>query len=614
MSTEKRLLLAMVVSIAIIFVWNYFLAPQPAPIPVTITNEEVLPVEDGSGSEEATEPLLADETSENIIDAAVIEDVQVSADQVETVTIDTDLYHIELTNSAGGSATKWQLKNFEASFSTDTFDLLAKPEYRLQEFQPFATLLRSEKREVIEGKDVIKGLYQQLPGLPIIEGDIQDGKLIFTDGKAAVTFAYADQQFGSIEKTFTFYQGSYVVDVRINKQLSGLVGDQRVVLAMGPGVGDLINIKKDGKVEPARELNGYLERKSGGDIKNTQNFVSKVDNPKPENLPYVEKRLNDYLVWSGLENNYFMMLAFGEADSGFFPSWQITGYKEIKIGDTVNYYSMPYTVFAPDKNDSNFRLYCGPKDIQILEDTLDGRLKDTVKFGIFGFVSRPALWVLQKINSFTNNYGFAIILFTILINLLLLPLIIKQRRSMGAMATLQPKIKEIQARHKVEKTDDIKTKQSKKEKLNQETMALYKQEGVNPMGGCLPLLMQMPILFALFSMFKVAIVLRKAPFIFFWDNLSAADGTMILPILMAGTMFLSQQMTPQTMDKSQAGMMKFLPIMMLFMFMSMASGLVLYWTVSSMVNLGIQFAMNKFAPVSGNKSKPAHVKKSGGKK
>lgn len=141
-------------------------------------------------------------------------------------------------------------------------------------------------------------------------------------------------------------------------------------------------------------------------------------------------------------------------------------------------------------------------------------------------------------------------------------------------------------------------------------MALYKAEGVNPMGGCMPMLIQLPILFALLDMFRVAIELRKAPWILWWDNLSAMDPTYVLPIVMAGAMFLSMKLTPSAPDQQNSAM-KFMPFLFAFMLASMPSGLVLYWTTSNLFSLGTQVIMNKVSPVKkgSEPEKPGKAKK-----
>jgi YidC/Oxa1 family membrane protein insertase len=188
-----------------------------------------------------------------------------------------------------------------------------------------------------------------------------------------------------------------------------------------------------------------------------------------------------------------------------------------------------------------------------------------------------ALWWIYGV---VGNYGVAIILLTVAIRLLLFPLMHTSTVSMRKMQKLQPKIKEIQAKHKKKKQD-----QQARAKMNQEMMALYKQEGVNPMGGCLPMLVQLPILWALYKLFLNAIELRHAPFMLWIQDLSAKDPYYITPILMTATMWLQQRLAPQAGDPQQQRIMRMLPLVFGIMFLQFPSGLVLYWLTNNVLTI-----------------------------
>jgi YidC/Oxa1 family membrane protein insertase len=179
-----------------------------------------------------------------------------------------------------------------------------------------------------------------------------------------------------------------------------------------------------------------------------------------------------------------------------------------------------------------------------------------------------------------GNYGVAIILLTLGIRILLFPLMHTSTVSMRKMAKVQPKVKEIQARHKKKKSDP-----QARAKMNQEMMALYKQEGVNPMAGCLPLLVQLPILWALYQLFLKAIELRHAPFILWITDLSAKDPLYVTPILMTATMWLQQRLAPQVGDPQQQRLMRMMPLIFGIMFLQFPSGLVLYWLANNVITI-----------------------------
>lgn len=605
MSTNVRMIIAMAVSVVIVILWSMFILPKnETSIPV---KQETATVQDDVNQEaqpQEQEKSPADET-ENVDSMTTPEEEQTSvkADSISDIVVETDLYKVMLSNQAGGSVKSWILKGYEKSFSKEPFDLLGPEAVRGDVYKPFSTVIRN-----------VKGEYQQLPDLPVISADVVDGHLVFSDGTATVIFTYQDQTLGRITKEITFNQASYSIKVEYRTDLNKAHRDSDVMMIMGGGIGDLVKANAEGILEPGKEMNGYLLKKPSGGIEKVPSLVNKMDeikyietNTAKMDYFFVEtkKESKEFYSWAGLENNYFMTLAYG--GEGFFPVYQLTAISEVSGPEKKEYFTTPYIAIKTEKDNGLFKVYCGPKDFDILQNHENAVLKDVISFGMFSFISRPALWLMQEINKFINNYGFTIILLTIFINILTLPLIIKQRKSMGQMQLIQPQIKALQAKYKVDKADDIKKRQAKKQKLNEEMMALYKEEGVNPMGGCMPMLIQLPILFALLDMFRVAIELRKAPFILWWDNLSAMDPTYILPIVMAGAMFLSMKLTPSSPDQ-QNGAMKFMPFLFAFMLASMPSGLVLYWTTSNLFSLGTQVIMNQVSPVKKAKEKEKVLK------
>jgi YidC/Oxa1 family membrane protein insertase len=184
-----------------------------------------------------------------------------------------------------------------------------------------------------------------------------------------------------------------------------------------------------------------------------------------------------------------------------------------------------------------------------------------------------------------NNYGIAIIVLTFLLSLLLFPFRLKQIISMKRMSVVQPKVKAIQEKYKRYKATD-----PKRAEMNQEIMALYKEHNVNPLGGCLPLLLQMPLLFAFYSLLAYSIELRQAPFILWIADLSVKDQYYVLPIVMGITAFISQKMTPMTpgTDPTQAKVMMIMPVIFTVMFINMSSGLNLYFLCSNIFQVGFQ--------------------------
>jgi YidC/Oxa1 family membrane protein insertase len=209
-----------------------------------------------------------------------------------------------------------------------------------------------------------------------------------------------------------------------------------------------------------------------------------------------------------------------------------------------------------------------------------------------------------------NNYGWAIIIVTFFINLVLLPIRYKQTKSMKKMSEVQPQLKAIQNKYK-----KLPRKDPKRQDMNKEIMELYQQHGVNPLGGCLPLLVQMPFLFAFYRMLASSIELRGAPFMLWIQDLSKADPYYITPIVMGATMIVQQKMTPATGDPAQRRMMMIMPVVFMFFFLSLSSGLVIYFLFSNVFGMLFQWAMQKMSPSEEVKpsSKPKRDSKKGKK-
>lgn len=222
-------------------------------------------------------------------------------------------------------------------------------------------------------------------------------------------------------------------------------------------------------------------------------------------------------------------------------------------------------------------LYAGPKSIDALK-AVDPELANIIDFGFFGFIARPLLYVMKAFHSFVGNWGFAIILLTLLVRLCVLPFNIMSFKSMKAMQKVQPAIQALREKYK----DDPM-------RLNQEMMSVMKEHGANPMGGCLPMLLQIPVFFALYRVIGSSIELYSSPFIGWIHDLSAHDPFYVLPVLMSVFMFIQQKITPSTMDPTQAKIMLFLPVVFSLFMLQLPSGLTLYMVVSTLFGIIQQY-------------------------
>src|SRR5580693_7971876 len=243
---------------------------------------------------------------------------------------------------------------------------------------------------------------------------------------------------------------------------------------------------------------------------------------------------------------------------------------------------------------NHFAMFVGPKDVDLLRQ-VDPKLQQLIDWGWFGVIAKPIFLALHWLNdNWVHNYGWSIVVITVIINLLLLPLKFSSMKSQKKMQKLQPKIAAINAKYK-----GLSLRDPKKAEQNAEIMELYKSEGANPMSGCLPMFIQLPILYAFYKVLTVTIELRGAHWLWVTD-LSQAEllPIHILPIVMVITQFIQQQMTPSPgVDPSQARMMKFMPLMFGFFFYSMSSGLVLYWLTSNLVGILQQWLVNRHMPM-----------------
>jgi YidC/Oxa1 family membrane protein insertase len=231
--------------------------------------------------------------------------------------------------------------------------------------------------------------------------------------------------------------------------------------------------------------------------------------------------------------------------------------------------------------------FFGPKDVSILESYRLG-LERTVDFGWYGILARPLLWLMKQTYAVVHNWGLAILVVTFIVRLLLFPLTAKSYTSMKKMQKLAPKMNAIRDKYKKSKTDA-----AQRQKMNTELMQLYQSEGYNPMSGCFPVLLQLPILVAFYNVLSRTIELRHAPFILWIKDLSAVDGSYVLVILMIVSMYVQQAMTPSTMDPAQKKVFMFMPILWAFFLKDMPSGLVLYWLFSNLLTIVQQLVMNR---------------------
>ncbi|MBI3621462.1 MAG: membrane protein insertase YidC, partial [Nitrospirae bacterium] len=284
--------------------------------------------------------------------------------------------------------------------------------------------------------------------------------------------------------------------------------------------------------------------------------------------------------WTALEGKYFV--------AALIPTMPLAE-ATVSKRDTTG---ISAAVALPPGQPQQLALYAGPKEYKSLT-ALQAGLEQTIDFGWFmfwsltlvRFIAKPLFLLLQFLHGYTHNYGVAIIMVTALLKLLFVPLTHKSYTSMKAMQSLQPKMAELQKKYK----DD-------KERFNREMFALYKTHKVNPMGGCLPMVLQIPVFVAFFNILYTTIELRHAPFIGWIHDLSDKDPYYILPVIMGVTMFIQQKIQPSAMDPRQAKLMLIMPVVFTFFFLTFPSGLVLYWLINNLLTILQQYVTIKLQP------------------
>ncbi|MEW6184271.1 MAG: membrane protein insertase YidC [Thermodesulfobacteriota bacterium] len=391
--------------------------------------------------------------------------------------------------------------------------------------------------------------------------------------KGSLSFRWTSEQGLTVIKTYTVADNSYRIDL-----------DIRVVNQSGQSLDDNLALVLENRFPKSTDNSAAFQgtlRYIDGKYKETA--MTKVDK---------EEILTGKIRWGALGDTYFM---------GAIVPLEEQQTASLKISKPapdllkMAFVSSPLTLAPKEEKQVRYALYFGPRDTEVLKP-LGLDLEQAVNFGFFDIVSKPLLWVLRFFNGFLHNYGWSIILLTVLVKILFWPLTHKSYKSMKDMQKLQPKIAKLREKYK----DD-------RQKLNQETMALYKTYKVNPLGGCLPMVIQIPVFFALYSLLGYAIELRHAPFFLWINDLSAPDrlpigmqipyvgnGIPVLTLLMGASMFIQQKMTPTTGDPAQAKIMLFLPVIFTFMFINFAAGLVLYWLVNNLLSIGQQYYINKY--------------------
>ncbi len=568
---ERRLLLVFALTFLIIMLFQPLLkkyGPQP---PAKPESSQAAP---GQNQAQLPSPSPAQPPA-NISKAATemgqAPSLQASSES-ETV-VENDVYRIVFTNR-GGRVKSWVLKKYtdDKGGQLELVNALAAEKYGYP-----LTLWSYD--EALRNK-LNSALY-------VSTAADDGGRAGAPVAPPAIKFAYGDGDV-SVEKSFTFDRSSYVVGVKTAVYVKGA---QVAAFPMWPaGFGDQTSGALYAASQIAYQYDSKVERLANGwTLFPSVKVIGGATLPGPIN-------------WAAVSEQYFAAV-FVPQDPQNAALVTLRNALQIrhlasdpndKQLDKVDVYGI---AVGNAKGASEARLYVGPKALSELESVpvpgitgAEPDLRAIIDFGWLGIIARPLfLWLKWMYKHIVPNWGWAILLQTLVINLALLPLRLSQMKSMLKMQRVAPQIKQIQEKYKKYSLRD-----PKKAEMNVEISELYKREGVNPAGGCLPLLIQMPFLFAYYRMLNVAMDLRHAPWLWIKD-LSGSDPYYILPIAIVVTMFLMQRMTPQAgMDPTQQKMMNFMmPAMMGFISKNLPAGLSLYWAMGQVIGIVQQAALNR---------------------
>lgn len=530
---DKRFVLFLILSFAILMAYPYF-AEKIGLFPPEKTQKEEKPMEE--------RPITSGTSSPEKI--SPLEGASGPTEE-QTVKVDTPLYHAEFS-SRGGRLVLFDLKKYTGSDGVTRVRLYRSPP---EGSSAFAVVTPDA------------GLNARLDGA-LYSLDGHDLILDERTKEGSLTFHYRDPETGArVSKRVKFSSDTYRMGLDI--QSEGLPAPY------------LFSVGRDFGITNWGQKRGFV-----GFVGPITDLAGEIIKDNPAKIQG-EVRHEGSVTWTALQDKYFIAAAIP------------TGGRAAVIRRTSEQEIDAFVEFKPSGSGSvvnHLILYAGPKEHQRLK-SLGVGLEGTVDFGwfIYGswaivrWIAKPLFHILQFLHAFTGNYGVAIIFLTVGVRVLFIPLTHKSYRSMKDMQALQPQLQALQKKYK----DD-------RQRLQREMMGLYQKNKVNPVGGCLPMILQIPVFVALFNVLYTTIELRHAPFIFWIHDLSDKDPYYVLPIIMGLTMLLQQKMQPTTMDPTQAKIFLMMPVLMTFLFISFPSGLVLYMITNNVLTISQQYFTMKY--------------------
>jgi len=545
-----RLLIAIALSIIVFIVWNFFFVAKQVDQPLEQTRQTEQQTKQQTDKKPdilKKEPVIADTSPQS----GQVPSLPVKPSR--TVTVNSPLYVVKISE-IGAVFNSFVLKEYRDTIDTDS---------------PFYEMISPD----ISGGTVKLGFVgNSLSGLDdaVFSASLDADSLNIDDKSQEISFFWTSPQGVVVEKKYIFSPETYMINLHVTIQNSSNQ-NFRDRLALSLVRQEAVKKSRYGFEGPSALINNKLEQIKTKKIKDKGVYTGNIR-------------------WIAVQDRYFM--------SAIIPEETVDADMHLYLTDDnilQSRYVEPESVINPGtENVFKYRLFFGPKSMRILK-SVDYDLVKAVYFGMFDIIAKPCVWIMNFLyDHFIGNYGVAIIILTIFTKILLWPLGNKSYKSMAEMKKIQPLMAEIKEKYK----DD-------KKKMNAEVMGLYKTYKVNPVGGCLPMIVQIPVFFALYRMLYEAIELRHAPFFGWITDLSAPDrlfrfdvsiplmeppyGIPVLTIIMGATMFLQQKMSPPMGDPTQAKMMMMMPIVFTVIFINFSSGLVLYWLVNNVISMAQQY-------------------------
>jgi YidC/Oxa1 family membrane protein insertase len=545
-----RIFLAIALSFLVFLVWGYFF---PAENPPATTPASTMPAQQ---PQENKASVGIEKPSASAPPAgSIIEQDLGTSEPPKDIRIFTPLYHAVMS-TRGAAIERMELTQYRETVQKDS---------PLKQLIPNS--FQGGKPQIAFG-DLTSNMVSE----SVFKTSVGKDDIHVENEKQSVVFSWTSSSNLTIVKQYTFHPDSYVIDLNI-----------QIINHSNAALNRSLAIRIDKTISDSNKGYGFEGMSAYANHKLEQ--ITDADAAK-------KHQLDGTLQWMALEDRYFM--------TAIVPAEPVDS--KIQL-NTENHILSAQWILPEKPIESNaqlsqqFHVYYGPKSLDILKTTHLG-LEDAIHFGMFDILAKPFLWIMKTIHGVIPNYGIAIIILTILVKLILWPLGTKSYQSMAHMKKMQPLLNEIRTKYK----DD-------KKRMNEETMALYKTYKVNPMGGCLPMVVQIPVFFALYRMLYEVIELRHAPFFGWINDLSAPDrlfhfpfaipfmeppyGIPVLTIIMGVTMFLQQKMSPPAGDPSQAKIMMAMPIVFTVIFINFPSGLVLYWLVNNIISIAQQYMIQK---------------------